>query len=134
MGWLSTKRPASPRPAIRDPLAVVPLKPDNVEMRRDSQGLIHLRLRPELAGLRKRIADSLGHDYTRKVALDEIGTQFYSLVDGKRALNAIIHKMARESGRDQKEVTESVVLFTKKLMTMNLIVLKVDGENGDAHP
>lgn len=128
MAWLGTKRPPSPRSLIRDPLAVVPLKPDNVELRRDSHGLVHLRLRPTITGFRKRVADALRHDYSRKIALDEMGTRFYSLVDGARTLGAIADEMANASGTDRKETAERVVLFTKNLMTRNLIVLKVPAE------
>lgn len=134
MAWLRQSRVPSPRPVIRNPLAVVPLKPDNVELRRDSRGQIHLRLHTTVMGLRKRVADALRYDYSRKIALDEMGTRFYGLVDGVRTLGGIVDEMANATGKDRKEVADSVVLFTKNLMTRNLIVLKVPGENGNANP
>ena len=116
----------APRPAIRDPFAVVPLRPDNVEIRHDSAGHAHLRMRPELRGLRLRLADLLGYDYTRKVQLDEYGTLFIGMVDGRNRLHDIVDRMVADAGKDRKEVEEGVVVFTKKLMTMNMIVLKVE--------
>lgn len=118
-----------PRPVIRDPLAVIPLRPDNVKMKRDSRGMVHLRLYPELKGLRKKVADLMAYDYTRKVELDEYGTLFYGMVDGDNKLKDIVECMISDSEKDRKEVEEGVILFTKKLMTMDMLVLKVpEGE------
>ena len=115
-----------PRPVIRDPFAVVPLRPDNVELRHDSTGSAHLRVWPEQKGLRAKLGEWLGYDYSRKVQLDSYGTLFISLVDGRNRLHDIVDRMVAEFGKDRKEVEEGVVLFTKKLMTMNMIVLKIE--------
>jgi hypothetical protein len=114
---------------VYDPLAVVPLAPDNVEQKRDSRGLIHLRLNIPLRGLRKRLAAWLGYNYTRTLELDEVGTLFYERVDGKRTLRDIAGEMAGKCGRDREEMTKQVVLFTKALMTRNLILLRVPGRS-----
>jgi hypothetical protein len=113
-----------------DPFAAVPDKPADVEVRRDSRGMIHLRRRQALSGLKKRVADWLGYDYSRKVELDEHGTRYFALVDGVSTLGAIVDEMTASSGRPRREVEEGVVLFTKKLMTMNMIVLRVPRETG----
>jgi hypothetical protein len=115
-----------PRPAIRDPFAVVPLLPDNVEIRRDSAGNAHLRMQPKLKALTRKVADWLNYDYSRKVELDESGTLFVGMADGHNRLHDIVDCLVAKSGRERKDVEEGVILFTKKLMTMNMMVLKVE--------
>jgi hypothetical protein len=127
MNWFRRK-PADPppaRPVISNPFAVVPVKAGNVEVRRDSKGMVHLRITMPLAGLRKRVADWLGYDYSRKIELDEHGSLYFSLVDGVNTLKTIVDQMVAKSNRSRKEVEEAVILFTKKLMTMNMICLMV---------
>ncbi len=108
-----------------DPFAAVPVKPDDVELRRDGQGRIHLRLLPALTGLRKRLADMLGYDYSRRLELDEYGSLFYGLVDGRTPLRVIADRLAEQSGRSRSDVEQGVILFTRKLMVMNLLALQV---------
>jgi hypothetical protein len=112
-------------PVIRDPFAVIPVQPDNVDQRRDSSGMIHLRLRIEPEGLAKKVAEWLRYDYARKIELDEYGTFFYSHVDGQTTLDAIAERLAEKLGVERPEAEEAVILFTKKLMTMNMLALKV---------
>jgi len=126
MGSRKAEQPAQ-RPEIRDPFAVIPVQPENVDQQRDSHGMIHLRLRIEPQGLAKTIAKLLRYDYARKIELDEYGTLYYSQVDGRTTLDAIVNAMAKKLGVERKEAEEAVVLFTKKLMTMNMIALKVPG-------
>lgn len=112
-------------PIVRDPLAVIPTQPENVDQRRDSNGMIHLRLRIEPQGFAKKIAELLRYDYARKIELDEYGTFYYSQIDGETTLDQIIEKMRTRLNTDRKQAEEAVVLYTKKLMTMNMIALKV---------
>ena len=109
----------------RDPLAAIPLKPENVELREDSSGCLHLRLTPKLGLWQRRIATWLRYDYSRKLELDETGTRYYRLADGTHTLASIIDELAAQLGRDRREVTTMVVTFTKLLMTRNMIVLKI---------
>ena len=117
------KKPTGP--VVRDPFAVIPVQPDNVDQRRDSRGMIHLRQRIEPEGFAKKVADFLRYDYARKIELDENGTFYYSLVDGETPLSVFVDKMAEKLEVERKQAEEAVVLFTKKLMTMNMIALKV---------
>ena len=123
MKWSKKSQPA--RPIIADPFAVIPLQPEDVAVRRDSRGHIHLRRLAPLSGLRRRVADWLGYDYSRKIELDEHGTLYYGLVDGNHTLRAIVDLMTSTSGRNRKTVEQGVILFTKKLMTMDMVALKV---------
>ena len=109
-----------------DPFTAIPQQPENVDQRRDSQGMIHLRLRIEPQGFAKKIADWLHYDYAQKLELDEYGTFYYSRVDGNATLHDIVEDMAREyADWNRKQVEEAVILFTKKLMTMNMLALRV---------
>ena len=130
MGFFRPSPPAPPRPVIVDPFAVVPVTPANVQARRDNQGMIHLQLQVEMKGLRKKVADRLGYDYSRKLELDEYGSLYFSLVNGATPLKTIVDQMIARTGKSRQEVEQAVILFTKKLMTMNMIVLKVPADGG----
>ncbi len=120
-------------PVVRDPLAVIPVRPEAVETREDSRGMLHLRLNqaPEHTGLGAKVAKWLKYDYSRKLELDEYGTFYYAQIDGKTTLDIIIDRMAKRLNVDRKKAEEAVVLFTKKLMMMNMLALKVpDGTHG----
>lgn len=114
-----------PYPAIPDPLSVIPIKPDNLEIKYDSLGMMHLRLSQEPTGLLKHVVRWIRYDYSRKVELDEYGTAYYSLVDGKTNLRQIINKMNAKFDKSREEIEQAVILFTKKLMQMQMILLKV---------
>ena len=120
-------------PVIRNPFAVIPVQPENVDQQQDSHGMIHLRLRIEPQGFARKVGRLLRYDFTRKIELDEYGTLFYSNVDGKTTLETIVQKMAVKLGVERKQAEEAVLLFTKKLMTMNMIALKVP-ENAQIRP
>ena len=60
--------------------------------------------------------------------MDEWGTLFYGMVDGTHTLRAIADRLAAQSQRDRKEVEQGVILFTKKLMTLDMLQLKVPAE------
>ena len=124
------KRRAKPLPpgtplGIRDPLAVVPVQPATVERKEDSQGHVHLRLNAPPRGIVKFVAKWLHYDYSRKLQLDEYGSFFYNMVDGATPLKTIVAKMTKKIGGNPEEVEKSVILFAKKLMVMNMLVLEI---------
>ncbi len=112
-------------PAIKDPLSVVPIKPENLEIKYDSQGMMHLKLSQEPAGFLRHVVKLLRYDYSRKIELDAYGTAYYSMVDGKTTLRQIIEKMNKKFDKSREEIEQAVILFTKKLMQMQMILLKV---------
>lgn len=112
-------------PVVKDPYSVIPLKPDNLEIKYDSHGMMHLRLSQEPEGFLKHLVRWLRYDYSRKLELDEYGTAYYSMVDGKTSLKQIIDKMNSKFDKSRDEIEKAVILFTKKLMQMQLILLKV---------
>ncbi|MEI6084779.1 MAG: hypothetical protein WCS70_10800 [Verrucomicrobiota bacterium] len=127
MSWFR-KKPPVPRLIIPDPFAVIPLRPAEVELKHDSAGHIHLRRQPELKGFHAKWANWLGHDYSRKLELDDWGTLFYGMVNGTHTLRDIADRVAAQSQRDRKDVEQGVILFTKKLLTLEMLQLKVPAE------
>ena len=94
----------------------------------DNESRVYEADKPEtMPDLKKRIADWLHYDYTRKVELDEYGTLYYSLIDDSTSLGNIVNAMAKKLGKKRKDLEHSVILFTKKLMVMNMLVLEVLG-------
>lgn len=117
--------PAKPESMIRNPFAVIPVKPADVEIKRDSHGNIHLRLSTKPQGLTGKVADWLRYDYSRRLELDENGTLYYSCVDGETTLDTITNHIAEKLQISRHDAEESVIVFTKKLMTLNLLALIV---------
>jgi len=122
---LFRRKPDPQTPRIRDPFAVIPAIPDWVDVRRDSRGMIHLRINATPKGLGGRIAGWLGQNYARIHELDEFGTYYFEQVDGKTNLHTIVDRMTVKLGTGRDKAEEAVKLFTKMLMSKQLIVLHV---------
>jgi hypothetical protein len=103
----------------------MPMQPDAVEVKRDSHGMIHLRLSAEPSGLHRYLVRWLRFDPSRKIELDEYGTAYYAHVDGHTSLRRIVEMMTEQFGRSREDTEQAVMLFTKKLMQMQMIQLKV---------
>jgi len=104
----------------------VPEAAPGVEAAEDSSARLQLRLklrhRPGLTGI---VARALHFRPAVRVNLDERGTLFWQLIDGRRTLRDI-EKTVRERWQvDEKESRQAVVLFTKMLMTRHLMNLRV---------
>lgn len=106
---------------MRDPLSAIPLRPPDLEVRQDSQGHVHLRRQGRVNWLQRLMRQ----EYSRKVSLDEFGSLYYGLIDGRRTLREIVDALVEKSGRERKEVEEGVVVFTKQLMVKHLLRLQV---------
>jgi len=132
MFFWKRKKPEAPlvpeKTAIGDPFAVVPVKPEDVELKRDSHGMIHLRLTAKPDGLTGKLVDWLRYDYTRKLELDETGTLYYSCVDGHTTLDTITNRIAEKLEISRQDAERNVIQFTKNLMMRNLLSLMVPEE------
>lgn len=118
----------------RDPLAAVPLRPEGVELRRDSAGLIHLRRQEPVGRWKAAAARWLGHDYSRKLALDATGTAFYEAVDGTATLRQIADHLAAATGEPAGEVTAAVVAFVRSLMSRRMLDLRISPDGRESTP
>jgi len=125
---MKTKEKAPARPAIYNPLLVIPRRPANVEVKRDSRGNIHLRTTDEPTGFAKKVAGWLRYDNTRKIELDEYGTCYFGMIDGRTNLEKIVEAMVRQFDKPREEIAPMVVLFTKQLMTKSFVELIVPEE------
>lgn len=115
----------TPSPPAPDPLSAIPLRPADVDLRRDSQGCIHLRRKEPVGPWLARVAQWLRYDFTRTLALDEHGTRFYDAINGETSLRDIARQLGESTGRPQAEVEQGVIAFTRTLMTRHLIELRL---------
>lgn len=130
MRWC--RRPRSfPNRAMSDPFEAVPVRLAGVEERADPRGCLHLRRGEALSPWRRRLAQWLRYDYSRKVELDEWGTLFFRLVDGKRSLRSIAQEIVRQSGHPCHEVEQAVLLFTRALMIRQYLGVRIPVKGGE---
>ena len=112
------------------PFTAVPVVTEGVESREDDQGRIQLRLKlPERSGLKEFLARKLGFRRTVRVNLDETGSRFWKLIDGRRSLAEIEKEIRKQLDVSGKESREATVLFVKSLMTRGLIHLEMPVRN-----
>jgi len=111
---------------LTDPLAVTPSAEADVEARVDNKDLLQLRRRfATRGGLYGWLSRKLGYRHEVRVNLDEVGTRFWQLVDGRRSLDQIAATLGGEFDLERSKAREAVILFTKMLMTRRLVYLKV---------
>ena len=123
----ATTPPPEKRYAIGDPFAVIPVKPENVEVKEDSRGMIHLRLWDKPKGLTGKVVDWLRYDYSRKLELDETARCItVASMDTPRWMPSP-SASPRSSRISRKDAEQAVILFTKKLMTMDFSALIIPG-------
>lgn len=118
--------------ARRDPLLAVPHVAPGVEAKRDAAGRFQVRRElPDLPGWREWLARRFGLRRAVRIDLDEQGSRFWDLMDGRRSLAEMVESLKREQGADDAESRKAVVLFTKALMLRHLIALEVPGERAE---
>ena len=123
-----SKKDKSPKPVVSDPLGVIPLLADNVEVKTDSSGMMQAKVTTPVTGLRKWLTEHFHYVYSRRFALDEYGTHYLSLVDGKRTLRQIVTDLTGKLNKDNIETEKAVLLFTKTMMIKGIVVLQVPPE------
>jgi hypothetical protein len=117
------------RAAQRDPLAAVPHVAPGVEAKQDRAGRFQVRRElPDRPGWREWLARHFGLRRAVRIDLDERGSRFWNLIDGRRSLAEMVECIKRDLGADDAESRKAVVLFTKALMLRHLIALEMPGE------
>jgi hypothetical protein len=110
----------------RDPLDAVPLVAEGVEARADSRGRIQLKRTWQPAGgVRGFLARTLKYEHSARLDLDEPGSAYWRLVDGRRTLREMAAALARDSSRSEDECRKATILFTRSLMVRHFVNLKV---------
>jgi len=111
---------------LSDPLAVTPEAEPDAEARIDEKNLLQVRRRfPARGGLYGWISRKLRYRHEVRINLDERGTRFWQLMDGRRNLDAIAVALGKEFDLERSKAREAVILFTKMLMTRHLVYLRV---------
>ena len=123
------KPPTRPKgPPARDPLIAVPELLPEVEVKCDEKGLAQIR-RPSLTRdtIASWLATKLKFKRDRFFNLDEYGSYYVSLVDGKRNLRKIARELSKEFEMERKEANHAVVEFTQLLMLRGCVGINPDG-------
>ena len=74
--------------------------------------------------IRDMIKISSPKTYTRKIELDQLGIDVWSMIDGKKDINSIVREFATLHRIHVRESEISVTLFIKSLGEKGLIVIK----------
>lgn len=74
--------------------------------------------------IRNMIKTSPPQTYTRKIELDQLGCDVWSMIDGKKDINSIVREFATLHRIHVRESEISVTLFIKSLGEKGLIVIK----------
>ena len=107
-------------------LEAVPQIADDVEVRKDAGGHVHLRRAlPLKPGLLRPLVKRLGYRRRIHVDLDVQGTLFWELIDGARRLREIEEAMRTKLSIEREKSEAAILAFTKMLMLRHLIYLKV---------
>jgi hypothetical protein len=113
--------PAVP-PNRAHPLEAIPLRSENVQQRKSSQGELHLRGNFPRTGWWGRLMPKSKR--TVQIALDEKGALFWSLINGQRNLFAISSQLQARFDLGEAESREATILFVKMLMRRGFLQLK----------
>jgi hypothetical protein len=108
-----------------DALSCIPEKSRDVREIATGAGALVLAhgvsYRPLFLKVRRLVGRTGSTTFTRKVELDLLGAQVWSLIDGERDVHAIIRQFASLHGLDIKEAEVSVTLFLRSLGKKGLI-------------
>jgi hypothetical protein len=114
------------RPPYRDPFLAIPHICEGVEVHTGSKSGYKLKkaLKPE-PGVADLLARWFKFKRDVRVDLDQHGTAFWKLVDGKRSLGEIEAILRKDMGMEELESKRAVILFTKGLMLRHLLALQM---------
>jgi hypothetical protein len=115
-------------------LEAVPHIADDVDVKKDAVGQVHLRRTlPLTPGLLKPLVQRLAYRRKVHVDLDAQGSLFWELIDGARSLHEIEASVRTALSIEQEKSEAAILTFTKMLMLRHLIYLHVPGrENTEA--
>ena len=81
-------------------------------------------IRPWIAGLIHRFGGTSERSSTRKLQLDELGTQVWDLIDGSTTVQRLIQRFAEDYQLHLKEAEVSVSRFLRELGRRGIIGLR----------
>ena len=115
--------PKQPKMDKAQALAVVPVRNPLVQWeRKDGEVLLTVPMRNDaLARIARMIVRNVPG--ARQLSLDEVGSQVWELIDGRRNVNSVIEQISSTYKLTRREAEASVTLFLQMLAKRNLIGL-----------
>ena len=114
-------------------LDCTPVKNNHVKATRMDTGEVMLTypaaMRPWLAGLIRRFGGPPDRSFTKKLQLDELGTQVWDLIDGSTTVQSLIQRFAEDYQLHSKEAEVSVTRFLRELGRRGIIGLRDLNDN-----
>ena len=109
-------------------LAAIPVQNSEVTVEVSSSGLILIRypvtLRPWMARWLKRLKGASPQIRYRKLQLDNLGTDVWKMIDGKRTVQDIIDKFAQIHQLPTVESESAITQFLRNLGKRGLIGMR----------
>ena len=122
------KQKRAPNLSRTQALACTPIKNTYVQVTRLETGEVLLTypaaMRPWIAGLIRRFGKPSEEDMTRKLQLDELGTQVWDLIDGRITVQRLIQRFADNYQLQLKEAEVSVTRFLRELGRRGIVGLR----------
>ena len=126
MGVFRKKR--NPQLSRSRALDCAPVKNIHVKATRLDSGEILLTypaaIRPWIAGLIRRFGGPSDRSFSKKLQLDELGTQVWDLIDGSTTVQSVIQRFAEDYQLHLKEAEVSVSRFLRELGRRGIIGLR----------
>lgn len=122
------KRAPTPQVSRIDAFESIPVKNMHLEEECLASGEILVRypttLRPFLAGLIKRLGGPHPRVQIRKLQLDELGTEVWGLIDGRRTVREIIETFAGTHQVQTREAEMAVTQYIRDLGKRGLVGMR----------
>ena len=126
------KKEKNPQLSRAQALSCTPVKNVHVKTTRLDTGEVLLTypaaMRPWIRGLVRRFKGPSDKSITKKLQLDELGTQVWDLIDGINTVQSVIQRFAEDYQLHLKEAEVSVSRFLRELGRRGIIGLR--GLNG----
>jgi len=108
-----------------DILGSTPLRTDNKEVKWAYEGEIIVITYPKKFGkIEKWIKDRIGGPEEMRRPLDKYSSYIWEICDGKNTVGEVILKFDEKFGEQIAPASDRVQIFLKKLLDLNLIILK----------
>ena len=108
-------------------LACTPVRNNIINWEVLDSGLVRVEyvlvLKPLLKSIFERFGSSTAETPTRKLELDELGSQVWQMIDGSRTTAQLIEEFARRHQISNQEAEQSITLFLRELGKRGLIAL-----------
>ena len=122
------KKPPGPAISRTEALDRVPVKSTQITEDRLETGVVVIQypvtIRPFFASLVKRFGGQEARIQMKKIELDELGTEVWDLLDGRRSVRHLIKSFAGTHQLEPREAEVSVTQFIRELGRRGLVAMK----------